>query len=369
MNRLARINRILTLDLMRGYFLIVIILNHLHYYPSGLEWFTGQSYLYASTAEGFFIVSGIVLGIVRGAKLIDKPFWLAAKKLVQRGFQLYIISIILVLLFTFFGWLFIDSAGLKFGIFHPSGNVFELIWKTVSLQYIYGWADYLRLYAIFILASPVALWLLRRGLWYVVLLVSVLIWSLYAYVPTPSGSLSQPFSWQLIFFIGFIIGFHAPGIKTWWRNLKSQRRRAIIATTITLAIVTMIANVLIVFGRELPYIGSSLIGLDEYLSTFFNKDQLPLPRLLLAGTWFAALYFVVAHWEKRISKAVGWLLLPLGTNSLYVYTIQAFIVFIALIIFEQPSKYWFINLAISLGVVGLVYAAVRTKFLMKIIPR
>lgn len=73
--------RIITFDLLRGYFLIVILLNHLSFYPNGLSLLTGESMLYASTAEGFFVVSGIVLGIIRGRKLIHKPFMVGAKLL------------------------------------------------------------------------------------------------------------------------------------------------------------------------------------------------------------------------------------------------------------------------------------------------
>lgn len=354
---------------MRGYFLIVIILNHLHYYPSGLEWITGQSYLYASTAEGFFLISGIVLGIVRGAKLLDQPFRVAAGKLLKRSAQLYITSIILVLLFTFIGWLYINDPGLKFGIFPPDGNIFELIWKTLTFQYMYGWADYLRLYALFILASPLALWLLRKGKWYLVLLISVIVWALYPVIPLPMGEMSQPLSWQLIFFIGFIIGYHHRGIKQWWQKKTSIIRQRVVRSTVILAVVTLLLNVLVVFGKTLPGIGDTMQHVDELLSPLFNKDALPFPRLLLFGLWFAALYFVVTKFQKQILRAAGWILLPFGTNSLYVYTIQAFIVFFTMLIFNQPSYNWFVNLPISVGVIGLVYLAVRTKFLMKIIPR
>ena len=60
--------RILTFDLMRGWFLLAITINHIAFFPNGLGWISGRGGLYVTTAEGFFLVSGIVLGIVRGAK-------------------------------------------------------------------------------------------------------------------------------------------------------------------------------------------------------------------------------------------------------------------------------------------------------------
>ena len=100
------IERIRAFDLMRGFFLIVILLDHLAYYPSGLDIFTGRGLLYVSTAEGFFAISGLVLGIVRGRKLIKKPLRTPAKLLFKRSWQLYVESVILTLLFTLFAWLF-----------------------------------------------------------------------------------------------------------------------------------------------------------------------------------------------------------------------------------------------------------------------
>jgi hypothetical protein len=369
MTAVNTLSRVLTLDLLRGYFLLVIILNHLHFYPSGLEWITGQSFLYASTAEGFFLLSGIVLGMVRGAKLLDKPFSIAAKLLLKRSFQLYVTSVILVILFTLIGWLFINNPGLKYGILEPVGAIGELVWKAVTFQYLYGWADYLRLYAIFIFLSPLALWLLRKGQWVILLLASVIIWALYPFSPFPTGEFSQPISWQLIFFGGFTIGFYWNQIRSWWHAQTALAKRSVTAIVFSMTAVTLIFNILIVFGDGLPGIGPALAMLDNTLSPFFNKDQLPLPRLALFALWFSALYLLFARFQTSIVRFAGWLLLPFGTNSLYVYTIQAFVLFGTLLIVNEPSRYWFVNLAISLIVIAVVYTAVRTKFLMKIIPR
>ncbi len=172
-----KISRVLTFDLLRGYFLVAIILDHLAFFPNGLDWVSGRGNLYVSAAEGFFLISGIVLGIVRGAKLIDKPFWVPAKLLLKRSLQLYITAVVLMLLFTFIGWLFLSNPGLKPGIRLPDENIWRIIWGGLTFDYIYGWADYLRLYAIYIFVSPLAIWLLRRKLWYVVIAASLLVWT------------------------------------------------------------------------------------------------------------------------------------------------------------------------------------------------
>jgi hypothetical protein len=364
-------DRILTFDIMRGYFLSVILFNHLQYYPSPLTLFTGNGLLYASTAEGFFAVSGIVLGIIRGRKLIEAPFKKAAALLWKRSFQLYLTSIILTLLFTFIGWQFLNSPGLKYGIFTDWSNIGDLFWKTLTLQYTYGWADFLRYYALFLFFAPAALWLLRKGYWYLVVAISLLVWCLFPLSPLPP-ELSQPISWQVIFFGGFIIGYYWPKLVEYWRNISIKTRKAFSVGLVSLAALTMVGSALLVFGHEFAgAIGMQLDAIHHTIELSFNKDRLPIPRIILGAVWFWAIFLVLRRYEETIIKKVGWFFLPLGENSLYVYTIQAFVVFFAHLFILQPkgTDYMIVDLLVSLALLALVWIAVRTKFLMKIIPR
>jgi len=367
-NALKKVSsRILTFDLMRGYFLVAIILNHLYFFPSGLDVWSARGNLYVTAAEGFFLISGLVLGIVRGRKLIEKPFKLAAKLLLIRSLQLYIAAVVLMLIFTVIGWQFLGNPGLKAGIPWNEINPFELIWGALTFQYLYGWADYLRLYAIFIFFSPIALLLLRKGLWWVVLAISTFVWLLFPFSPLATDELSQVFSWQLVFFAGFVIGFHWQDINTWWKGLRIQLRKTIGRTIISAAIVTLAVNVFIVFGAEVN------AGLDTFNKAVeaaaFDKERLPVARLALFALWFSAAFMLFRRFEARITKAFGWLLLPFGTNSLYVYILHAFFVFFVHLFFSASPTNWFYNLVISSSVVAVIWLAVRYKVLMKIIPR
>lgn len=362
------IRRIETFDLLRGFLLVIILLNHLHYYPSGFEYITGQSFLYVSAAEGFFLISGIVLGMVRGGKRRDQPFNELVKPLLKRAGQLYLTSIILVIIFTLLGWFFVNQPGVKTGLFLPIGDIWMMLWQTVTLQYTYGWADYLRLYALFLLFSPVALWLLRKGKWYLVLAASFGVWTLYPLSPWPPGWLSAPISWQLIFFAGFVVGYHWQEISRWWKQRLEKTRRIITATIVPLGFLSVVFSALLVFGKDIPEIGASLSAFHGSIEIHFEKDRLPLARIGLSMLWFASFFWIFSRFETQLKKWFGWLLLSFGTNSLYVYTIQAFVVFFVLLATEK-SNWWFINFLISVMTIGIVYLAVRTKFLMKIIPR
>ena len=363
-------SRIFTFDLLRGYFLVAIIINHLAFYPNGLDWWNGRGLLYVSAAEGFFLISGIVLGIVRGSKLIDKPFKFVATILLKRSLQLYVTAIILMLSFTFIGWLFLDNPGLKAGIRPPDENIFRIIWGALTFEYIYGWADYLRLYAIFILFSPIAMWLLRRQLWYVVLAVSIVVWTQFHNSPLGSDELSQVFSWQLIFFAGLIIGFHWNQISNWWCNLSLTLRKTIIGITVPIAVLTMVANYVVVFGQSalgLPF--DPLSTINTTLSPYFDKESLPVARLALFAVWFGASFWLFHRFEKHIMRWLGWLLVPFGHNSLYVYTLHAVLVFFVHLLIYDPTSSLILNFILSASAVMLIWLAIRYKVLMNIIPR
>ena len=366
--------RILTLDLLRGFFLVSIILNHLQWFPSGLDVITFRGSLVVSAAEGFFLISGIVLGIIRGRKLLAQPFRKAALLLFARGARLYIISIVLMLAFTVIGWLFLGNPGLKPGI-RPIDQPFgDILAGALSFQYIYGWADFLRLYAIFIIMSPLALWLLRKGKWYIALAASAALWALYPYAlenTTHSAELLMVLSWHFIFFSGFIIGFYWEMISDWWLGLTKKLRRIIAVPILSFAVITLLTNIVFVTIHVLFDVQTTeFTNLNTSLLEIFNKEALTVARLITFASWFILGYAIFYHYEEKIMKWFGWILMPFGVNSLYVYILHAIIIFFAhLVLPPEGTQNMFINALGSIIVIGLIILAVRKKFLFRIIPR
>lgn len=370
-----KIPRIVTFDILRGFFLIAIIVDHIDFFPNYLDWWGMRGLLLVSTAEGFFLISGIILGIVRGAKLVEEPFKKVATIVLKRALTLYITASVLVIGFTLIGWyLYPDNPNLKYGIMETH-SILKLVWETLTFQYIYGWADYLRLYAIFIAISPLALWLLRRGKWYVVLAVSLLVWYLFPIdfraLPWQAVELLQPIPWQLIFFTGLVVGFHWADITAWWGRHHRVLTRYVALPLIVIALATFAWNVFAVFANEFIVHNAWTQMLSdrawELRMEDFHKEQLPLSRFVLFLLWFWASFFIVKRFEKPIIKYTGWLLIPFGTNSLYVYTVHAIIVFFVHLYFVETIP--ILNFLITAGVIGLIYLGVRTKFLFSVIPR
>lgn len=369
MSQVKKSSRIIALDLLRGYFLIAILFDHLQYFPNGFDWMSGRGQLFVSAAEGFFFISGIVLGIVRGRKLIDKPFSVAAKLLLKRGLQLYITAVVLFFIFTVIGWLFINNPGVKPGIRPMDESFWSILVNALDFNYIYGWADYLRLYAVYMFVSPLVVWLLRKGKWYIVLIASLICWYLYDYSPLETPELSQVFSWQLIFFGGMTIGFYLDPIRDWWSSRSLKLRKLITAAVVSIAFITMLVNfIFVVWGPAL--LGQDAVQtINNALMPYLNKERLPFYRIGLFLIWFGAGFWLMNKLERYVLKHLGWLLVPFGGNSLYVYTVEAFIIFfIHLAVPPSPSS-MFVNLVLSIGCLGLTWLAVRSKFLMGVIPR
>ena len=369
-----KIPRIVTFDLMRGFFLIAIIINHLALFPNMLDWWGMRGYLLVTTAEGFFLLSGVILGIVRGAKFIDTPLKEVTKIILRRAWQLYITHIVLVVGLTLIAWyVYAGNPSIKFGVME-SHSWLQLIWQTVSLQYIYGWADYLRFYAIFIALSPLAFWLLRNGKWYIVLIASYLVWFLFPIdfraLDWEVVELLQPVPWQALFFTGVVIGFHWPDISQWCTAHKKVLTRYVVPPIVVLAIGLLAWNVVAVFAKE--FVDANWAQQASYDAwslrmNEFHKEQLPLARFALFMLWFWVAFLIVQRFEKPIVTYAGWLLIPFGTNSLYVYTLHAIIIFFVHLYISVGSVVQ--NFVVTVAVIAIIYTAIRTKFLMNIIPR
>lgn len=354
-------SRDLTLDLLRGYFLFVIIIDHLQSFPSIFEIFTAQGGLWVTAAEGFFFVSGLLVGRLRLAEA-KKSFSLARRKLLKRAWQLYLASILLTLFFTIAGYFFHYTPQITLGISHDP--IWLMAIKILTLQYSYGLADMLPLYTIYLLFSIPALWLVLRGRAWVVGLISLSVWTIGFMMPEPvrlSKLFFSDISWQVLFFSGFLVGCYFDQIKLRWCAVALRaQRRIVLSLGIVLAICALIS--LGIFYRGL--IPGYLRPAESFL---FDKLQLGPGRLVVSYIFIAFAYIVIRHHEGQVIKKVGWFLLPLGQNSLYVYIMQSLIIFVP---FGNPIKnnFWLASLE-GAATVFVIWWLTKKKVLFSIIPR
>src|SRR5262249_34330251 len=88
---------------------------------------------------------------------------------------------------------------------------FRLLVDAFTLRYCYGHHSFLAFYAIFLAVAPLVLWFLARGRPLVVVVASLGLWLGALLVPgTSSWSTGlAEHSWQVLFVLGIVVGFHA----------------------------------------------------------------------------------------------------------------------------------------------------------------
>ncbi len=208
-------NRIAALDMLRGYALVCIMLDHM---PIGvLRNVTLSNFAVFDAAELFVLLSGFLVGMVWVKVEARHGRWTAQKRFLKRAVQVWLALIIgAVLLALFSSLLFALHLNHTAVWFQSSRWIFEpplgylatvgLMWMQPNLM------DVLALYVLLIATAPVTVpFLLRYPL--AALTVSAAIWffaePLNALVPNQRpvpGLLFNPFGWQLLFFVGVAMG-------------------------------------------------------------------------------------------------------------------------------------------------------------------
>ncbi len=363
--------RIIALDLLRGTFLVAIFINHMAWTPTLFDFITGQSHLFASAAEGFFAISGILVGYIYGPRILKnvKPTFI---KLFKRAGWLYLLSISFTTLYTVIT-LFLPLDTVRSQYLSPS--LADFLFNTLTLQFNYGWADFLSRYAVLMALAPFAIWLVAKGKAWLLAAISIVIWLLWRDSP-----LSHVTAWQLVFMGGIIIGYYLPQIEHAARSLSRQTQRIGYASMLTTTLVTFVFSVILTvllpiiageFASALsPAIYQNILTtIDMRTSwdmTIFNKESLEIGRLLIGTLWFSTLYITYRKYEEIINRKTKGALLLLGTNSLYVYGLQSFILFMMDIFLDPPADTSFIlKTLIVANMVCLVYVLTRHRASIK----
>ena len=317
------------LDIIRGFFLVVILIDHIELYPNLFSFFTGEGRLYASAAEGFFFLSGMVVGLVYRRRL-ERGFKFIFKRLWRRAAELYALSVALTLLFTAAAVAF-KQTGIKYGL--PAViNWPHIIYQSVILHYSFGWADFLSRFAILTFLAPFAIYLLKRG--DIRLLASM---SLLAWFFRGSNFIA---AWQLIFGLAVVVGFYWNEINAWagkqTARLKRRARKTLMTAAgatfafsyLSLYVMSFLQNSAWHLPARLNRFTWSWNNFDQKIWHYCDKFTLGPGRLAFFLLWFSALYLLVIKHEAAIRRySRDWLLI-LGQNSLFVYIAHAFIVFI-----------------------------------------
>ena len=353
-SEIKKTNRLETLDHLRGFFIIVIIIDHLARWPTMLHIFTGKALLWVTAAEGFVAISGLLVGYVRGYKNRTLPFKNVSFKLLKRAALLYIWSLIASIAYVAIIWYLPLDGGA------PSTPMAVGDWATfltqlVTMQYTFVWVHFLTLYALFLAASPIAIWLLRRGFAWMVALISLVLLAL-GWVTH-----SEALQWQFLFFIPAIVGFYLTNILNWWHGLTKGKRVAIAASSVGLTAITVI------FSTILAFYAQGFQGFADQVNMLFAKDSISLLRAATAFLWFTGFMFVFYALRHVIAKYLNWLLLPIGTHSLTAYILHG-VALVIISILTVSSESNIFNTLLGLGAILIVWVLLKIPFVRRVIP-
>lgn len=378
--------RDLRLDFLRGLIMIVVITVHMEYYSFFSLFVWGRIGL-ISSAEGFVALSGIVLGIVYRKRIKRDGFKRSALNLWKRSFQLYRANIFVILSIALLGllpfvdifqvthWVPITEQDKAFALYPPAATPwFEIVIQALLLRIGPHQFQIIGLYVGLIAVAPFILYCLDRKKTIGLIIASCIIfWVGQKYHFRVTGARFEwgfpTLIWQLLFIVGMATGYHGEKVLGY---ITERKNKALIIFSIYLSLAFLMLalnNPNAVFWplRDLAVLDDAVY--HKIYMGWFQKSTLGLGRIFNNMTLFIVFYYMLSHYWLPINKMLGWLLIPLGQASLYVFILHVYFI----ILFNNTPlgsyhNFW-INTAIHTTTILLIWAMVKRQFLFQFIPR
>jgi hypothetical protein len=317
------------MDALRGLMLMLMTLAHL---PTQAHVVTNQQLGFVTEAEGFVFLSAFLTGRIFGRIANESGFSVVIRRLWTRALRLYGYHLFLLgFAFTVVATVAIHTKRpgleglLDFYLAHP----IHAVGSAVLLVYCPPLLDILPMYIIFLLATPVALYVGTRWSWNLVLIPSGLIWvfaqfglrtAIHAHLvqsvgfrmPLNEMGAFDLLAWQFLWAVGLWIGTGASGTVS---KVLTSKMSVIAAIVVGAAFFLVRHSILHVHVDGAVWSG------------FIDKWHLG-PLRLLDFSSFAILFAVSRAWLAR------WLtispLVSLGKASLEVFCAHLLFCFAAL---------------------------------------
>lgn len=352
-----RQERDLALDMLRGYFLFIIMVDHLRYATNPLYFLSGRQALWVTAAEGFVLVSGFLVGKLRGAQARAQGLRAASLHLLRRAATLGLWCALLTILFRTIS----EATGYwpEVPNWDEPGRLLDWIGGALVLRRTYGDHNLLAAYALFMAAAPLALYAMLRRRTLVFLGASALIWAVsFRYHLRWSSSVQADASWQFLFALGMAGGFHADRLSRRWSALSPAGRRAILGAAGALSVAILVGSAVRTLVPE-----SARPRLEIWL---FDTERAGPARIACAIVLIGSMYALFRAFQDKLLPTLGKLLVPLGQSSLYVYIVQSLLTFV--LVNRTMASPW-LALVSNLAMVALVWLLVKNRVLFGIIPR
>jgi hypothetical protein len=366
----AEEKRDLRLDLLRGLAVFVMVVDHF----GGASWLyllTGNNRFFTSGAEAFVLISGMVVGLVYGNIAKTQGLKAASIKALQRAWTLYRLTIVMTLGFAAISAIF----NLPWAKGVDLGDPLVFTFNVLILHQTYYLADIPMMYTIFMALAPLGLWVLyhNRGRW--LMLASFLVWVGFQFVnseqiiiwSTIGNTTFHPAAWQLLFAWAMVVGYHRDAIWAWIANLPHL--------SYFLFSALLFFWLLHLYTAEMNTLAKLYPGFDvnTIVNELFNKGNVSVGRILATAIVFQFGYLALSYFWQPFNKALGWLFLPLGQNSLYSYTMHVVVIGLFYIVLPylpiDVTQHGIINTGLQLATLLLLWVMIRRSFAFNIVPR
>lgn len=382
------------LDLFRGFIILAVVITHVEV-ASPYSYVTLNAVGAITGAEMFVLLSGIVLGMVYAPTVRRLGEWATAVTMWRRARKQYLVALAVVLLVYALGRLpFVDASvvttftdrGTGADGQGAAGQVYDLYpnaqqlldypppWyavKQLLLLQIGPWVfNIMGLFVVLSLLLPALMWLVRRRMWWLVLALS---WAMYLaearwdvrVLPSQFEDVFPLLTWQLPFLHGLVLGHY--------------RRQVQHALTTRVGKV-LVGVVVVGYAAVLGYLwlchraGTAPVllpaGSYGYLDDHaYTRIFLQGGRLLDLALMLVVAFAVLTTVWKPIDAVIGWLWIPLGQASLYVFIVHVFFV---LAVGNVPGldrdSVWQGTL-VHTAVIAVIWVMVKRRFLFSVIPR
>lgn len=384
--------RDLRIDFLRGFVFLLLFTVHFHYF----SWFAligWERIGVVSSAEVFILLAGIVTGAVYGKKLKSDGLAECTLKLLKRAWTLYKVAILVAgstaLLRLIPGLevtvltTFVDPiTGRSYPLYPPleAGFLSNLLHVLVLAAGPHQF-QIIGLYAVLFLLTPVIFWTIDRGLVRWLLLVS---WASYvlnfltpesepgtAAIRWTVGQFEFAFptiAWQLLFVHGVVLGYYRHHVMKFFTTRLGK-------LLIALSAVVCCGLLLFSWNHPLDQIPAwaklDWVAPESFLAIYnqyFKKYNLGPGRLLNLAVLLITCFALLTTFWKPINQVMGWLFVPLGQESMYVFFVHVYLI---LLVANTPlprmQNVW-INTALLFAVLLLSWILVRKRFLFRWIP-
>ncbi len=380
----------LRIDLLLGLAIVFVVLDHFEQ-PSLFQLVSQELIGPVSGAELLVALFGIVLGI-RYRRRADTTDALGiAVALWSRALTLYATALVVVLLIFVVTLLpGVDGRVVTTFTDPGSGRTYDLypniqrlldypvpgfVLRDILLLRLGPYQfNLMGLLVVLLAVSPVLLLALRRRLVVAILIVSWLVYLVDSAHPVRlfAVQFEDPFplfTWQLLFVHGLAGGWYWTALRRW--AISSAGR-------VSVGLLVLIGLGLAFFSWNNPIVSSGYdlrLGIisnatyAELYAQWFRQPSLGLGRVLDVACVLVTGYALLTAWWKPLDKALGWLLIPLGQASLYVFILHSFLALIVDNVSELTGESVPITTIVQAFGVAVLWMLVTKEFLFGVVPR